>query len=125
MARMEVPRQSRTDRGQGQSPAPEKVGEILSRLFAARGWGQRHERVRLEEAWADVIGSQGRRHTTVGVFRRGVLEIVVDSAVLLQELAHYQKRGLLEQLRSRLPEVTLNDLRFRTGVKSGMNREKR
>jgi predicted nucleic acid-binding Zn ribbon protein len=95
---------------------PEKLGEILSRLFAARGWGRRHERVRLEEAWSEVIGPLGASHTRVGDLRRGVLEIMVDSSVLLQELAHYQKRRLLEQMRSRLSNTTINDLRFRVGT---------
>ena len=30
---------------------PESLGEILSRLFTARGWGRRQDRLRLEEAW--------------------------------------------------------------------------
>jgi predicted nucleic acid-binding Zn ribbon protein len=95
---------------------PEKLGEILSRLFAARGWGRRHERTRLEEAWSAAIGDSDASHTRVGLLRRGVLEVVVDSAVLLQELAHFRKRSLLEKLRTRLPGVTINDLRFRTGA---------
>jgi hypothetical protein len=37
----------------------------------------------------------------------------VDNGILLQELAHFHKRRLLELLRSRLPGVTLTDLRFR------------
>ena len=102
---------------------PEKLGEILSRLFAARGWGRRHERIRLEEAWSAVVGAPGTEHTRVGLLRRGVLEIVVDSAVLLQELAHFQKRSLLEKLRARLPGVTINDLRFRTGVRNSEGQE--
>ena len=52
----------------------------------------------------------------VAGLRRGVLEVTVGNAVLLQELAHYQKRRLLEQLRNRLPGTTLTDLRFRAGV---------
>jgi predicted nucleic acid-binding Zn ribbon protein len=95
---------------------PEKLGEIISRLFAARGWGRRQERIQLEEAWSEVVGRQGASHTRVGTLRRGVLEIMVDSSVLLQELAHFQKRRLLEQLRTRLPAVTISDLRFRTGA---------
>jgi hypothetical protein len=45
-----------------------------------------------------------------------VLEVVVDNAVLLQELAHFHKRRLLEELRRRLPGTPLTDLRFRAGV---------
>jgi predicted nucleic acid-binding Zn ribbon protein len=96
-------------------PQPERLGEILSRLFAARGWGRRHERVKLEETWIDIAGASGASHTRVGSLRRGVLEIFVDSAVLLQEMAHFQKRSLLEQLRSRLPSMVINNLRFRAG----------
>ena len=54
--------------------------------------------------------------TAVSALRRGVLEVVVGNGVLLQELAHYHKRRLLEQLRGRLPGTTVTDLRFRAGV---------
>ncbi len=95
---------------------PERLGEVLSRLFAARGWGRRQGQLRLEEAWADVVGAAGALHTRVGRLRRGILEISVDNTVLLQELAHFQKRQLLAQLRSRLPDLNFLDLRFRAGV---------
>ena len=98
---------------------PESLGEILSRLFAARGWGRRQDRLRLEEAWAEVAGPERARQTRVGALRRGVLEILVANAVLLQELAHFQKRRLLEQLRRRLPGTPLTDLRFRAGTPRG------
>jgi hypothetical protein len=62
------------------------------------------------------VGPQGAEETQVSVLRRGVLEITVGNAVLLQELAHYRKRRLLEELRSRLPGTTITDLRFRAGV---------
>jgi hypothetical protein len=95
---------------------PELLGEILSRLFTARGWGRRQGRLRLEQAWSETAGADMARHTRVGGLRRGILEVEVANAVLLQELAHYHKRRLLEQLRRRLPEVTITDLRFRAGV---------
>jgi predicted nucleic acid-binding Zn ribbon protein len=95
---------------------PEPVGEILSRLFAARGWGRRQDRLRLEEAWAAAAGPQAAKQTRVAGLRRGVLEVIVGNAVLLQELAHFQKRRLLEQLRRRLPGTALTDVRFRAGV---------
>ncbi|HWG43216.1 MAG TPA: DUF721 domain-containing protein [Gemmataceae bacterium] len=95
---------------------PERLGEILSRLFTARGWGRRQGRLHLERAWAEVAGSEYAAHTRPGALRRGVLEITVDNAVLLQELAHFHKRRLLEQLRRQLPGTPLTDLRFRAGV---------
>jgi predicted nucleic acid-binding Zn ribbon protein len=95
---------------------PEPLGEILSRLFTSRGWGRRQGRLQLERAWAEVVGPEHASQTQVGALRRGVLEVVVANAVLLQELAHFHKRRLLEQLRRRLPGTPLNDLRFRAGV---------
>jgi predicted nucleic acid-binding Zn ribbon protein len=100
---------------------PERLGEILSRLFTARGWGRRQGRLQLERAWAEAVAALGldpthAEHARPGAVRRGVLEVVVDNAVLLQELAHYHKRRLLEQLRRRLPGTPLTDLRFRAGV---------
>jgi predicted nucleic acid-binding Zn ribbon protein len=74
------------------------------------------ERFLLEEAWTEAAGPATAEHTQVGSYRRGVLEVIVDSAVLLQELAHFQKKLLLEQLRRKLPNTSFTDLRFRAGV---------
>jgi predicted nucleic acid-binding Zn ribbon protein len=95
---------------------PERVGEVLARLFTARGWGRRQGQLQLEQAWSETVGTAAAPHTRVGSFRRGTLEIFVDNAVLLQELVHFQKRRLLEQLRRRMPGATIHDLRFRTGT---------
>jgi hypothetical protein len=92
---------------------PEGIGEILGRLFTARGLGRRQDRLHLERAWNEAAGPVHSAHTRIGALRRGV---VVDNAVLMQELAHYHKRRLLEALRKRLPNTPLSDLRFRAGV---------
>jgi hypothetical protein len=44
------------------------------------------------------------------------LEIIVGNPVLLQELAQFRKRRLLEQLRGELTGSTVTDLRFRVGT---------
>ena len=97
---------------------PELLKEILSRLFTARGWGRRQDRLRLEQAWADAMTACGLAPgpTRVNGLRRGVLEVLVHNAVMLQELAHFHKRRLLEQIRGQLTGTTINDLRFRAGV---------
>lgn len=98
---------------------PELVGEVLSRLFTARGWGRRQARLHLERAWEESAGPKFAEHTRVLNLRRGVLEIEVDNAILLQELAHFHRRRLLEQLRRRLSNMTVTDLRFRAGSSNG------
>src|SRR4051812_48560299 len=110
----------------GPKEGPEALGEILSRLFMARGWGRRQDRLRLEQVWAEAVeevtgprrggGPDFARQTRVGALRRGVLEVMVGNAVLLQELASYHKRRLLESLRKGLSGATPTDLRFRAGT---------
>lgn len=98
------------------NPGPENLGDILGRLFAARGWGRKTERVRLEGAWAAAAGPEVAKVTRVVAVRRGVLEVEVKGAVLLQELTGFHKRRLLGQLRPALPGITLTDLKFRAGA---------
>ena len=95
---------------------PENLADVLARLFTARGWGRKSERVRLEQAWHESVGIELARETRPGSFRRGILEVEVRNGVLMQELAQFRKRKLLAALRERLPGVTLTDLRFRVAV---------
>jgi predicted nucleic acid-binding Zn ribbon protein len=94
-------------------PDPEPIKEILARLFTARGWGRRQGRMHLERAWTEAVGPEYEAQTHVLGLKRGVFEIEVASAVLMQELTHYHKRRLLETLRAKLPGQTIKELRFR------------
>lgn len=99
-----------------QDRGPESLREILARLITARGWAQRQGRRHLEQAWAAAIGAGHEDHTRVLGLRRGIFEVEVNSPILLQELAAYQKRKLLARLRQALPKHTLTDVRFRIGT---------
>jgi predicted nucleic acid-binding Zn ribbon protein len=96
-------------------PEPEPIKEILARLFTARGWGRRQARLHLERAWSAVVPPEYAVHTRLLGLKRGVLEVEVNGAAPLQELAHFHKRRLLEALREKLPGETLRELRFRAG----------
>lgn len=95
---------------------PENIADILGRLFTSRGWGRKNDRLRLEAAWADAAGPQLLKDTRVLALKRGVLEVEVRNAVLIQELTQFHKRGLLGKLRKSLVGVTLTDVKFRAGV---------
>ncbi len=103
-------------RPNGPDPGTESLGEILARMIAARGWGRRQARRHLEHAWAMALGPEHLEHTRVLGLRRSVLEVEVNSPVLLQELASYHKRQLLAKLREGLPNHTLTDVRFKAGT---------
>ena len=95
---------------------PENLSDILGRLFTSRGWGRKNDRLRLESAWASAAGEQLLKDTAVLGMKRGVLEVAVRNAVLLQELTQFHKRGLLTRLRAAMPGVTLTDLKFRAAA---------
>jgi predicted nucleic acid-binding Zn ribbon protein len=103
-------------RKRGPEKGPNTLGEILSKLFTARGWGQRQGRLHLEKAWEEAAGPEIAARTRAGALRRNVLEVLVDSAVLLQELNGFHKRRLLAELRRKLPNTPITDLRFKSGV---------
>ena len=95
---------------------PENIADILGRLFTSRGWGRKNDRLRLEAAWTTAAGEELVKHTRVLALKRGVLEIEVRNAVLIQELTQFHKRPLLGKLRKALPGVTVTDIKFRAGV---------
>lgn len=103
-------------RENGPERGVEPLGEVIARLIAARGWGRRQARLHLERAWAAAIGLEHEPHTRVQGLRRGVFEVEVNSPVLMQELASYNKRRLLAKLREGLPNQTITDLRFKAGT---------
>lgn len=94
--------------------SPENLSDVLGRLFTARGWGRLSERTRLEAAWAEVTAEWPGQTRVLGL-RRGVLEVEVRTAILMQELAQFHKRKLLAGLRKKLTGQPLTDLKFRAG----------
>src|ERR1051325_5935317 len=95
---------------------PEPIKEILARLFTAKGWGRRQARLQIERAWEEAAGVDHAEHTRVLGFRRGVLEIEVDSATLMHELVHFHKGRLLKALKRLLPSEPPREVKFRPGT---------
>jgi len=96
---------------------PEQIGEVLARLFTARGWGRTTERQRLESAWAQAAGPEIAEKTRVLTLRRGTLEVDVrGGGALLHELAGFHKRRLIRELKQLLPGHPIKDLRFRAAA---------
>jgi hypothetical protein len=96
-------------------PPPEPIKEVLARLFTARGWGRRQGRRQHERAWFDAVGPDYEGSTRVLGFKRGIFEVEVASAIIVQELTHYHKRRLMEALKRFLPGQPIKDLKFKVG----------
>ena len=97
----------------GRGPKP--LGDVLSNLFAERGYGRLQAVGELEAAWNTAVGEVGARQTQIGGVRGGVLNVTVAHPALLEELASFQKPQLLAVLRREIPGTPILDIRFRVG----------
>ncbi len=93
---------------------PQKSANLIAQLLARKGYGQQKTANEIDETWNAIAADAWREQTRVGTIRRGVLEIVVSTSVLNQRL-EFDKKRLLKELNQRLPQIKLNDIRFRIG----------
>jgi len=98
---------------------PKKIGKVVAQLMQRRGYAQIASARRLEEAWQTAIGDSApsissRGSTRVGTVRRGTLEVLVASSLMMQELT-FQKQQLLQAMQQAYPEGKIEKLRFRIG----------
>lgn len=108
-----VERSGRKSSSGGSSSEPQPLGDVLSQLFAARGYGRVRGDRHLHDAWADVAGEQIRQQTKVIALRNGVLQVAVSNSALLSELVAFHKADLVDRFRSDHPECKVRDLKFR------------
>lgn len=97
------------------SKGPRSLGDALSSLFAAKGFSRLRAASELEDAWIETVGESAAPQTKLGGLRHGVLSIIVAHPALLEELAAFRKSELLAALREKVPNLSLQDLRFRVG----------
>lgn len=103
-----LPREKMTSR------PPQPIGDLLGELMARRGFARVQAATACENAWRDAAGPLLASQSRVGSARRGVLEVIVASSLLAQEVG-FQKAALLAQLKQRLPDEGIRDLRVRVG----------
>jgi hypothetical protein len=92
---------------------PHRLGDVLGAVMAKYGLAATTARAELERAWLQVAEPELQEHTRVGALRRGVLEILVDNSILLQELEGFGKHELLNRLKETVRHSTLTGLKFR------------
>ena len=101
---------------------PRKIGRVVAQLMQRRGYAQIENARRLEEAWQSVIGDLAS-FTRVGAVRRGTLEVLVASSLMMQELT-FQKQRILQAMQQAYPEGKINKIRFRVGNTNLTDRNK-
>lgn len=107
-----APSSSAGAKDSGRRGGPQKLGHVIAEVIAKRGYGQVQKARAEQDAWSRVAPAAFAASTRVGKRRRGVLEILVASNALLQELL-FQKQTLLAALQAAWPDGDVRDLKFR------------
>lgn len=94
---------------------PQKMGEVISALLSRKGYAHLQSGLELTTAWEEAVGQPHCQASRAGGVKRGVLEVVVKSSIVLQELT-FRKKKLVALLVKSLPEHQITDLRFRVGT---------
>lgn len=102
---------------------PSPLGEVLSKLFARRGYGQALAQRQLDDLWTTAAGPEIALKTRVLNLRNGVLNVAVGNSALLGELASYHKQEILLRLQADRAGVPVRDLKFK--LQGDIRRDKR
>ena len=106
---------SRRAQRQQKRRMPKPIGDVLDELIVRRGYGRLQASDQLRQAWCSAAGATLSQFSELGPIRRGTLEVVVANSTLMQEFA-FAKQNILEELQRELPEMEIQDLRFRVGA---------
>ena len=96
-------------------PPPRPVRDVLSQLFAKRGYAQIQTAAGCTAAWREAVGEKIATDTRPGNVRRGVLEVLVRNSSVLQVLG-FEKTRIVRALTKLVPEQQIRDVRFRVGT---------
>lgn len=92
---------------------PDTLAAVISRLFAAKGYGRVQADRQLHLLWKEVAGEDVARQSRVLSLKNGVLQIGVANSALINELASFQKPELLEKLKAAPQQLRIRDLKFK------------
>jgi predicted nucleic acid-binding Zn ribbon protein len=93
---------------------PQHIGDLLAQLMARRGYARVQSAGACTEAWRQAAGEKLASCTRATGVRRGVLEVLVGSSTLVQEIG-FKKKALLGRLAELLPDENIRDLKCRVG----------
>lgn len=96
-----------------ESRDPEPLAESIARLIAQRGLARSKASEQLASIWREVAGDNLESGTRVINLKRGVLNIAVSSAALLNELVSFHQADLLLKLQEEHPDLKVRGLKFR------------
>ncbi len=92
----------------------EKAGEILDRLTQKMGIAARLEQEKAVVLWGEAVGGSVARRARAVSIRGGMLFVIVENSMWLQELA-LLKEGIIGKLNSLIGAEVVKDIVFKIG----------
>ena len=96
-------------------PPPKKIADALSNLMARKGYARVLSIGALDDAWQAAVGPRLAGHSRPGAIKKGVLEVIVRSSAVLQELT-FGKTKILRQLAANSQGEPVRDVKFKIGA---------
>ena len=93
---------------------PKSARDLINTVVIKRGIAAEKSNNEIGRIWCNVVGENISNQTRPGSLKRGVLEVVVGSSSLMQQLGFF-KDDYLEQINLKLKKSEIKDLRFRLG----------
>ena len=90
---------------------PERIGKILTRIMARRGFQRQIFQEQIENIWAETVGEILVGQTRPGNIRCGVLEVFVAHSIFEQELSLLQPE-ILQKLNAAMGEKKIKRFKF-------------
>ena len=87
-----------------------RVGDAVARAIKKTGVDEPVWLRRLEREWVELVGTPIAKHARPGRYANGQLVVFVDSAVWLNELKRYGRRGIISKLQERFGAETIKNV---------------
>lgn len=91
---------------------PSSLSQALTQLIALRGYNRFQGNQDLQTAWATVAGPAHAAHSRPLKISRGVLQVRVDNAPLMNELMSFHGPELVRRLQAEFPSLKIKQLKF-------------
>ena len=87
------------------------LGEALERALRKQGILGCTRHASLYDAWKSTVGAEFADRTRIASFKRGNLEIEIDSSAMMTEIQFYRK-ALLQDLREKVRKPFISRISF-------------
>ncbi len=88
------------------------IGDVLSRIMAGCRRPDNSEINRIQRIWNEFFDDAIVRHASPGTLEKGILTILVDSSIIIQQL-RFQARAIIDEINRQMGQGRINEIRFK------------